>query len=192
MIPNDVLTEELLQQAAAELATALNDNLPPPNECQHKFSNEFEETITSEITTGEYERHEIYVEHTMGNITKERIKITIVFDKKGPILEKYEFERDKVYSWIFGLIDDPTGLGVLYLKISDDAGISDVTVYHYETKDDGIRRTYPHKMNKIASTSGYNYKSSEEAYKKLFRQFIDKIVITDRAGNSSEYDDLTF
>ena len=34
MIP----TEELLQQAAAELATALNDSLPPPNECQHKFS----------------------------------------------------------------------------------------------------------------------------------------------------------
>ena len=49
MIPNDVLTEELLQQAAAELATALNDNLPPPNECQHKFSNEFEEKMQSLI-----------------------------------------------------------------------------------------------------------------------------------------------
>ena len=45
MIPNDVLTEELLQQAAAELATALNDSLPPPNECQHKFSNDFEEKM---------------------------------------------------------------------------------------------------------------------------------------------------
>ena len=33
MIPNEVLAKELLQQAAAELATALNDSLPPPKEC---------------------------------------------------------------------------------------------------------------------------------------------------------------
>ena len=45
MIPNDGLTEELLQQTAAELATALNDSLPPPDECQHKFSNDFEEKM---------------------------------------------------------------------------------------------------------------------------------------------------
>ena len=45
MIPNEVLTEELLQQAAAELATALNDSLPHPNECQHKFSDDFEEKM---------------------------------------------------------------------------------------------------------------------------------------------------
>ena len=43
MIPTEVLTEELLQQAAAELATALNDSLPSPTECQHKFSHTFEE-----------------------------------------------------------------------------------------------------------------------------------------------------
>ena len=49
MIPNEVLTEELLQQAAAELATALNDSLPLPNECQHKFSNGFEERMQSLI-----------------------------------------------------------------------------------------------------------------------------------------------
>ena len=45
MIP----TEELLQQAAAELATALNDSLPPPDECQHKFSDAFEEKMQSLI-----------------------------------------------------------------------------------------------------------------------------------------------
>ena len=45
MISNEVLTEQLLQQAAAELATALNDSLPPPNECQHTFSNAFEEKM---------------------------------------------------------------------------------------------------------------------------------------------------
>ena len=49
MIPNEVLTEELLQQAAAELATALNNSLPPPNECQHKFSDTFEEKMQSLI-----------------------------------------------------------------------------------------------------------------------------------------------
>ena len=49
MISNDVLTEELLQQAAAELATALNDNLPLPNECQHNFSKGFEEKMQSLI-----------------------------------------------------------------------------------------------------------------------------------------------
>lgn len=34
--------DELLQRAAAELATAINDSLPAPNDCQHRFSNEFE------------------------------------------------------------------------------------------------------------------------------------------------------
>ena len=49
MIPNDVLTEELLQQAAFELAMALNDSLLPPDECQHKFSDVFEEKMQSLI-----------------------------------------------------------------------------------------------------------------------------------------------
>ena len=42
MISDDVLTEELLQQAGAELAKALNDSLPPPHEYQHNFSDGFE------------------------------------------------------------------------------------------------------------------------------------------------------
>ena len=49
MIPNEVLTEELLQQAAAELATALNRSLPPPHECRHKFSDKFEEKMQALI-----------------------------------------------------------------------------------------------------------------------------------------------
>lgn len=49
MIPNDVLTKELLQQAAAEMATALNGSLLLPNECQHKFSDGFEERMQSLI-----------------------------------------------------------------------------------------------------------------------------------------------
>mgnify|MGYP003442753167 CR=1 FL=1 len=49
MIPNEVLTEELLQQVAAELAKALNNSLPPPNECQHTFSDDFERKMQSLI-----------------------------------------------------------------------------------------------------------------------------------------------
>ena len=49
MIPIKVFTEELLQQAVAELAVALNDSLPPPNECQHKFSDDFERKMQSLI-----------------------------------------------------------------------------------------------------------------------------------------------
>lgn len=47
MIPNELLAEELLQQAATELAMALNNSLPQPDKCQHKFSNEFEEKMQS-------------------------------------------------------------------------------------------------------------------------------------------------
>ena len=51
MISNEVLTEELLQQVATELATALNDSLPSPNECLHKFSDGFEEKMQSLINS---------------------------------------------------------------------------------------------------------------------------------------------
>lgn len=49
MITDEVFTEGLLQQAAAELAVVLNDSLPPPDECQHKFSELFEEKMQSLI-----------------------------------------------------------------------------------------------------------------------------------------------
>ena len=37
-----MLSEELLKQAAEELALVLNESLPKPEECQHQFSGEFE------------------------------------------------------------------------------------------------------------------------------------------------------
>ena len=37
-----MLSEELLKQAAEELALALIESLPKPEECQHQFSEEFE------------------------------------------------------------------------------------------------------------------------------------------------------
>ena len=49
MITKEIFTERSLQQAASELAAALNDSLPPPVEYQHKFSNSFEEKMRSFI-----------------------------------------------------------------------------------------------------------------------------------------------
>ena len=37
-----MLSEELLKQAAEELALALNESLPEPEQCQHQFYEEFE------------------------------------------------------------------------------------------------------------------------------------------------------
>ena len=40
-----MLSEELLKQAAEELALAMNDSLPKPEQCQHQFSEEFERNM---------------------------------------------------------------------------------------------------------------------------------------------------
>lgn len=45
MIPNEVLTEELLQQAAKQYAEGIIASIPSPKECNHKFSDEFEEKM---------------------------------------------------------------------------------------------------------------------------------------------------
>ena len=37
-----MLSEEILKQAAEELALALNESLQKPEQCQHQFSEEFE------------------------------------------------------------------------------------------------------------------------------------------------------
>lgn len=49
MITEEIFDDELLQQAATELAAAINDSLSTPNECQHKFSDGFEEKMKSLI-----------------------------------------------------------------------------------------------------------------------------------------------
>ena len=37
-----MLSEEMLKQAAEELAHAINESLPKPEQCQHQFSERFE------------------------------------------------------------------------------------------------------------------------------------------------------
>ena len=149
-----------------------------------EVNNEFEKIVTEE------KKYEIYITPTMQTITKESIKITIVIDRTLPVLEKSEFRRDiAYYNWKGNPVYDATGIGILYVKISDEGGISTVQVYHTETRN-GIRKPYPYLMEKnnaIGATQEYNYRSSNVTNKKLFRQFITKIVITDKAGNSKEY-----
>ena len=49
MIPEEMLSDELLRQAAEKCAEAIIDSLPAPEECNHKFSDEFEEKMQSLI-----------------------------------------------------------------------------------------------------------------------------------------------
>ena len=45
MISNDVFTEELLQQATEQYAEAIIASLSDPEECNHKFSKQFEKKM---------------------------------------------------------------------------------------------------------------------------------------------------
>lgn len=45
MILEEMLSDELLQQAAEKYAEAIIASLPAPEECNHKFSKRFEEKM---------------------------------------------------------------------------------------------------------------------------------------------------
>lgn len=47
MIPEEMLSDELLRQAAEKCAEAIIASLPAPEECNHKFSKRFEEKMQS-------------------------------------------------------------------------------------------------------------------------------------------------
>lgn len=49
MIPEKMLGDEVLRQAAGQYAEAIVANLPAPEECNHKFSKQFEEKMQSLI-----------------------------------------------------------------------------------------------------------------------------------------------
>lgn len=49
MITEEMLTDEVLRQAAEEYAKAISASLPAPEECNHKFSKRFEEKMQSLI-----------------------------------------------------------------------------------------------------------------------------------------------
>lgn len=45
MIPEEMLSDEVLRQATEKCAEAIIASLPAPEECNHKFSKRFEENI---------------------------------------------------------------------------------------------------------------------------------------------------
>ena len=45
MIPEEMLIDEVLRQAAEKCAEAIIASLPAPEECNHKFSKRFEEKM---------------------------------------------------------------------------------------------------------------------------------------------------
>ena len=45
MVPEKMLSDEVLQQAAKKCAEAIITSLPAPEECNHKFSKRFEEKM---------------------------------------------------------------------------------------------------------------------------------------------------
>lgn len=49
MIPEEMLSDKLLQHAAEQYAEAIIASLPAPEECNHKFSKRFEEKMQSLI-----------------------------------------------------------------------------------------------------------------------------------------------
>ena len=49
MIPEEMLSEEVLRQAAEQYVEAIIASLPAPIDCNHKFSKRFEEKIQSLI-----------------------------------------------------------------------------------------------------------------------------------------------
>ena len=49
MVPEEMLSDEVLRQAAEKCAEAIIASLPAPEEYNHKFSGEFEEKMQSLI-----------------------------------------------------------------------------------------------------------------------------------------------
>ena len=45
MTTKEMLTDEVLHQAAEKYAEAIMESLPAPEECNHKFSKQFEEKM---------------------------------------------------------------------------------------------------------------------------------------------------
>lgn len=45
MIPEEMLSDEVLRQAAEKYAEAIIASLPAPEECKHKFSKRFKEKM---------------------------------------------------------------------------------------------------------------------------------------------------
>lgn len=88
-----MITDKMLAQAAAELATAINESLPEPTDCTHEFSAEFERKM-KRITRRA--NHPILY-RTLRSVASIILVITIGF---GSVLVVSAEARAAVFGWV--------------------------------------------------------------------------------------------
>lgn len=88
-----MITDEMLAQAAAELADAINDSLPSPSECTHQFSPRFEKKMKRLIRKT---HHPIFY-RTLRTVASIVLVILIGF---GSTLAVSAEAREIVFGWV--------------------------------------------------------------------------------------------
>lgn len=88
-----MITDKMLAQAAAELATAINESLPDPKDCTHEFSAEFERKMKRMTRRA---NHPILY-RTLRSVASIILVITIGF---GSVLAVSAEARAAVFGWV--------------------------------------------------------------------------------------------
>ena len=88
-----MITDEMLAQAAAELADAINESLPDPSECNHQFSPRFEKKMKRVIRRS---HHPIFY-RTLRTVASVVLVILIGF---GSTLAVSAEAREIVFGWV--------------------------------------------------------------------------------------------
>lgn len=88
-----MITDEMLAQAAAELADAINESLPSPSECTHQFSPRFEKKMKRLIRKS---HHPIFY-RTLRTVASIVLVILIGF---GSTLAVSAEAREIVFGWV--------------------------------------------------------------------------------------------
>ena len=88
-----MITDEMLVQAAAELADAINESLPNPSECSHQFSPRFEKKMRRLIRKS----HHLIFYRTLRTVASIVLVILIGF---GSTLAVSAEAREIVFGWV--------------------------------------------------------------------------------------------
>lgn len=88
-----MITDRMLAQAAAELADAINDSLPEPSECNHRFSARFERKMRRLIRRS---NHPVLY-RTLRSVASILLVIMIGF---GTVLSVSAEARELVFGWV--------------------------------------------------------------------------------------------
>lgn len=88
-----MITDEMLAQAAAELADAINESLPAPSECTHQFSSRFEKKMKRVIRRS---HHPIFY-RTLRTVAS--IVLVILIGFSSTLMISVE-AREIVFGWV--------------------------------------------------------------------------------------------